>query len=54
VGEEGSDHGNRGGDDDEGVFDAAGVLVRYRRDLRSRKGDVLNPGEEGNSIDCKC
>lgn len=38
MGEEGSDHGDRGSDDDEGVFDAAGVLVRYRRETAIGEG----------------
>ena len=38
MGEEGSDHGDRGSNDDEGVFDAARVLVRYRRETAIGEG----------------
>jgi hypothetical protein len=38
VVEEGSDHGDRGSNDDEGVFDAARVLVRYRRETAIGEG----------------
>jgi hypothetical protein len=58
--EYGSDHRNRRSDYDEGIFDtvacyfpAEEMRARESVEICAVKEGILNPGEEGNSIDCK-